>query len=284
MVSLFLVPFIVSLAAPPQTAALEIVVPPPGETQEIVLDDGTRAVGRVEHLAGDRVTFRTTSGAVLEVNRSQVAEIVAVTGRVIDGTYWPTDPNPTRLLFAPTARSLKRGEAYLGVYEVYMPFVQVGVTDRLSVGGGALPFIGNDVAPPFWLTPKVQVVAGGRIEAAVGLLHIVNPGAGNVGIAYGVMTSGSDDDAVTIGAGYAYARGDDHRGGAPVVMIGGERRVSRRVKLMTENYVFGGDGGLVSGGVRFLGDRLSVDCGLAAPLGVGFFVVFPVVNFVWTFH
>jgi energy-converting hydrogenase Eha subunit B len=65
-------------------------------------------------------------------------------------------------------------------------------------------------------------------------------------------------------------------------MVGGEHRVSRRIKLVTENYVFP-DGGLVSGGVRFLGERLSVDLGLVSPVGAGGFVAVPMVNFVWKF-
>ena len=90
--------------------------------------------------------------------------------------------------------------------------------------------------------------------------------------------------AFTVGAGYAYERsgedGDD--GGSPLLMVGGERRVSRRIKLVTENYVFN-DGGLVSGGVRFLGERLSVDLGLVTPIGAGEFVAVPILNFVWKF-
>jgi hypothetical protein len=41
-------------------------------------------------------------------------------------------PTNTRLMFAPTARSLRRGEAHVGFYYV-LPFVQVGITNRLSV-------------------------------------------------------------------------------------------------------------------------------------------------------
>jgi hypothetical protein len=65
-------------------------------------------------------------------------------------------------------------------------------------------------------------------------------------------------------------------------MLGGERRLSRRVKFITENYVFTG-GGLLSGGVRFLGESLSADIGLVTPVGVGEFFAFPIVNFVWKF-
>ena len=123
---------------------------------------------------------------------------------------------------------------------------------------------------PFWITPKVQIYKARSAEVSLGVLHFFNVGDYNLGIAYGVVTAGSADSAFTVGAGYAYERsgedGDD--GGSPLLMVGGERRVSRRIKFVTENYVFR-DGGLVSGGVRFLGERLSVDLGMVAPIGVG---------------
>ena len=46
-------------------------------------------------------------------------------------------------------------------------------------------------------------------------------------------------------------------------MIGGERRVSPRVKLITENYLARG-GGLVNGGLRLFRSHASLDLGLGA--------------------
>jgi hypothetical protein len=127
-----------------------------------------------------------------------------------------------------------------------------------------------------------------------------------VGLAYAVATTGTDDNAVSIGAGWAYARYRDDDAsacpvgppgmrvpcpseettkvvGSPVVMIGGERRLSRHVKIISENYAFEG-GGVVSIGVRFLGERLSADLGVFAPVTVEEdLVLAPIVNFVWTF-
>ena len=286
MIGLLLAALLVSLPPAPQQGlppTIAIAVPAEGVTQQLELKDGTRAIGRVELVNGDRFTFRTVSGVAMEVERSMVQAIGPITGRVVHGELWPSDPNPTRLFFAPTGRSLKRGESYFGVYEILLPFVQYGITDRISIGGGTpLIFGSNDL--PFWVTPKVQIYKARSTEVSLGVLHFFNVGDYNLGIAYGVVTAGSADSAVTVGAGYAYERsgedGDD--GGSPLLMVGGERRVSRRIKLVTENYVFN-DGGLVSGGVRFLGERLSVDLGLVSPIGVGEFVAVPIINFVWKF-
>lgn len=284
IVSLLFLPN-VSVAVDPATQASPptFVIPPPGETQELVLRDGSRAFGRVERVEGGRVTFRTTSGVVMEVTAEQIVTLRPVAGRVVDGRFWPADPNRTRLFFAPTGRSLRRGAAYLGVYEILLPFVQIGITDQISIGGGTPLIFGGGSQHPFWITPKVQVFATKSTRAAVGLLHFLNVGDGHLGVAYGVVTQGSDDSALTLGLGYAYVRSYDRNPhGAAIGMLGGEHRVTRGMKLVTENYLWRG-GGLATGGVRLFGGRLSADLGLVAPLGLDTVVAFPMVNFVWQF-
>ncbi len=183
------------------------------------------------------------------------------------------DANTTRLLFAPTGRTLARGEG----------FVEVGITDGITLGGGTPLFFGLESGHPFWLTPKVAIVRGPRVNVAAGVLHFVNvTDSGSAGIAYGVATVGSPDASVTAGAGWTYSSFDDDGNTTALVMVGGERRIGPRLKLMTENYVHEA-GGLVCVGVRFLGDRLSADLGLASPIGEDHLIVFPVVNFVWRF-
>jgi hypothetical protein len=193
------------------------------------------------------------------------------------------DANTTRLFFGPTGRTLDSGEGYVGLYQVVLPFVQFGVSDRVTLGGGTPLFFGSGSGHPFWFTPKVAIVRGPRVNVAAGALHFLNlDDDGHAGIAYGVATVGSPGASVTAGAGWAYSRFDDDSGNAAIVMIGAERRIAPRLKLMTENYVHQ-DGGLVCVGVRFLGDRLSADLGLAGPVGADSVFLFPMVNFVWRF-
>lgn len=193
------------------------------------------------------------------------------------------DPNPTRLFFGPTGRSVKKGEGYVGVYELFLPFVQVGITDRISIGGGTPLVFGQGGDRPFWITPKVQIQENAKVSTSVGALHFLNIDDVDLGIAYLASTIGNTDDAVTVGVGWAYVNTNADNEGAWVAMIGGEKRVGRRVKLLTENYVFNG-GGIISGGIRFLGESLSADLGLFAPLsGFDGLVALPIANFVWKF-
>lgn len=193
----------------------------------------------------------------------------------------PDAPGGTRLLFGPTAQSLPKGQVYFGVYEFFLPFVQVGVTDRVSIGGGTPLFVGVDESHrPFWITPKVQVLRGRSTDVAVGVLHAAMPGEGGGGIGYVVATHGTQHGSFTTGAGIAY---DVDGGRAPVVMLGGEEQVRPGLKLITENYVWKGGNGIVMAGVRFFGDRLSADVALGVPVGLGQTFAFPVINFVYNF-
>jgi hypothetical protein len=193
----------------------------------------------------------------------------------------PDDPGRTHLFMASTGRALRQGEGYVGAYGVALPFVQVGLTDRVSIGAGTPVYTGG-ARHPFWVTPKLQLFNGARTQAAVGVLQLLNVGDASVGIAYGVVTHGSTDSAISAGVGYAYYRADDDRGGIGIVMIGGEHRLSRRVKFVTENHVFRG-GGIAMGGVRWHREHLFAEFGVSAPFGRNFVYVFPVVNVGWGF-
>lgn len=248
---------------------------------ELVLRDGSRLYGTVERQDDVEVVFITQAGARVTARRAEIASLKQVTGSLLQGEFMPPDPNATRLFFAPTGRSLKKGQVYLGVYEFVMPFVQVGVTDRFSVGGGTPLVFGIDEwERPFWITPKLQVLDTPSSQIAVGVLHAFDVDGDGGGIGYVVGTRGGTAASVSIGAGMAY--GTDG-GRAGVLMVGGERTVRRNLKLITENYIWKGGDGIASAGVRFFGDRLSADLALAFPIGADDFFAFPIVNFVYVF-
>lgn len=252
----------------------------PTEVHELVLRDGSRLFGSIERETETEVVFRTHAGATVTARRADIVSLRRVKGRIEQGEFLRSDAHRSRLFFAPTGRQLEKGQVSVGVFEFLAPFVQVGVTDRFSVGGGTPLVFGIDEEyRPFWVTPKLQVFANDRVQTAVGVLQIFNTDGDTGGIAYTVSTFGNSDNALTVGGGLAYA--DDDRGG--VLMVGGEGRVRNNLKLITENYVWKGGDGILSGGVRFLGERLSADLALAFPIGVGDFVAFPVVNFVYVF-
>ena len=165
------------------------------------------------------------------------------------------DVGRTRLLIGPTARVLERGEVYIDDLAVFFPSVQVGVTNRVSIGAGTPLLLPQAEVRPgevVWITPKVQIFGWRRTQGAIGLLHFAGKGA-NGGLAYGVVTHGTTNTSVTIGAGSGYST---HSG--TIGLVGAERRVSPGVKLLTENYVTA-EGILFTGGVRMIGRKRTLD-------------------------
>jgi hypothetical protein len=229
----------------------------------------------------DSITIELAAGGTLTLPRAQVRGITTVRGQLRDGEFWAHDLNETRLFFAPTARTLPRGAAYVSVYMFVLPFAGYGVSDAVTLAGGVLPFFGEGMPLIGYVAPKVQILANESVQAAVGALAFFSSEAAeSAGILYGVTSFGRSSDAsVSLGAGFGYAGSE--MANTPVLMAGFETRTSRRTKLVSENWIFPRDGVILSFGPRFMGERMSGDFGIAMPLfGDGGFI-FPMVNFVW---
>ena len=223
--------------------------------------DGSTLLGRLISESADSVRFET-SGGVLAYPRSQIAELKPIAAEDIrNGQYWAPDPHSSRLLFGPTGRTLKQGEKYLS--DLYLFFVNgaIGVTDRLMIGGGMSVFPTGDFSNNvFFLTPKVALVQGDQFNLSAGaFLGFAGHVNGSAGFGYLAATSGGEHSSVTYGAGWAYVNHDVQS--KPVLLLGGELRLSRRLALMSENYAYSGDatGAVVSLGFRIMGEKLSTD-------------------------
>jgi hypothetical protein len=181
---------------------------------------------------------------------------------------------------------LKRGEGYFTDFWIFFPAFAEGVTDRITLGGGMSIFPGGGLSEQLlFFTPKVGIVQGERFNAAVGALAVSFPGffdsnnRTSAGVLYGVGTWGGPDHSLTGGVGYGYV--NQNLADRPVVMVGGETRVSPRLSLVSENYIFPGGTSLLSAGVRFMGRDISVDLSLMRPTTETDAVTVPLLGFMW---
>jgi hypothetical protein len=71
----------------------------------------------------------------------------------------------------------------------------------------------------------------------------------------------------------------------PLVIIGGEARLSQGIALVSENWVLPGvDEEIISYGIRFFGRKLSIDLAMIATIEESFnFPGFPYIDFVVNF-
>lgn len=256
-------------------------IPAPSDTvYEVRLLDGSVIIARVTEADRDQVVLTTLGGGRLEIDRNQIRSLQPAVGRVVRGEFWHEDPGGTRLFFTATGRTLAAGESYAGTYLIVLPFAAVGVTDRFTVTAGA-PVLAGELEP-FYAGPKLLVYRSPSVHASVGTLAFFFEDE-MVGVAYGVGTFGNTDKALSTGIGYFYS-GDEVLN-KPAFMLGGETRVGRRIKLITENYVLPDAVGVVwSGGIRIIGDVFNAE---VAVLGVAdgdeAFCCMPIINFSYSF-
>ena len=251
----------------------------------IRLADGSVLYGRIVSDDGGRVVVQTQGGARVELARTQIRSIEPLGGRLVNGEVWTADPNGTRLFFGPTGRTLPAGTGQFAVYELVLPFVSVAAGDRVTLSAGT-PVIPGAIGKAFYAEAKVQAIAMPTLHASVGALAFATDEDDEAaGVLYAVATAGTEDRAVTVSAGFPFVTGD-RISQTPAIQIGGEYRVSRRIKLMSENYFVPGETGtILSGGVRIFGERLSADAGLGFGVGAGCDeqCIIPLVNFAYSF-
>jgi SAM-dependent methyltransferase len=179
------------------------------------------------------------------------------------------EPGPTRLFFAPTARSLPRGKVTVGVTEIAFPWFEGALGNRVNLLGAALPPLEGLVSGGIVVAPKLQLVRSSRFEAAAGVIQAFGSGQTG-GVAYGVVTAGDAHAAVTVGCGYGYGQWADSGGSRAVVFLGLDKSLGRTFGLVLEGWIGGAALGLpdetLVGALRVGGRRWSADLGVLVPV------------------
>jgi len=199
----------------------------------------------------------------------------------------PFDARSARLFFAPTARTLPRGQGVFGVTELVFPWAEVGIFDRLSFEAIGVPPLEGLSSAGLVLGPKLQLLRRDRVQAAAGVFQALGR-EGSGGLAYGVVTVGSGRAGLTVGVGRGYGGLVELEGSPVVVFVGGDALLGKGLRVLAEVYL-GGEGlGLpeqtLTTGLRWSRGRFSLDCGLVLPVyesSSG--VPFPVLTLGWAF-
>lgn len=223
---------------------------------------GDRLSGRIVAVDDDTVRI-LTRGGTLSLARAEVSEWRELPAGAVrpDGRVWHPNPNATRLLFAPTARTLRRGEGYVANKYLFVIDGAGGVTDDVTIGGGITILPSEDPSDNVVMAlAKVGLVQTEQVQVAVGGLaaRAGFDGGGTFGILFGVLSTGGEDSNLSLGVGYGFV--DDAMADSPAIMLGGQLRVAERLSLITENYVMPDvDHPLFSYGIRLFGEKVSVD-------------------------
>lgn len=260
----------------------------------VELRDGTIVRGTIVEQDETIVVLLTVGGAEVRMPRSSIVSIRPIRGRVADGVFRRFDPNYSRLLFAPTGRPLQKGDAYFSDFYVFFPGIAYGISDHLSLMAGMSIIPGISLTQQlFYVAPRLGWRQSDNVAVSVGALYasILEEDI-SAGIAFAVGTFGEEDASFTAGLGLGYTKGEnsdfelaDH----PIIMLGGNVRISNGIAFVTENWLITGedfelDEQPFTVALRFFGEHIAVDAGLILVgelLDDGFPI--PLLSFVYNF-
>ena len=271
----------------------------------IFLKDGTQLRGLLLSESPVGIRIRTDNLGEMTVTTDKIERVEKNTeGFYRKGQYWFPNPHSTRYLFAPSALPLSKGEGYYQNAYIFVNSVSVGVTDYFAMGGG---FVLNPTFRDWqvvFLTPKFSFPSQSNVTFSIGAIGIGifdrryeydQTGASRkngfetniAGIGYGTLTVGNAERNGSVGLGWGFA--NDEIGSSPVINLSYMTRVGRKLGLVTENWIViprqsSNAGAVLSGGLRFFGEKMSVDLALLVPASSGIgFVAIPYVDFVVLF-
>lgn len=261
---------------------------------ELILNDGKTILGKLESKTESSLTILTQNLGQITLSKSAIKSIKIIEdSQIKNGQYIFPNPHPTRYFFGPSAIPLRKGEKYFQNAYILSNSVQIGLTDQFSLGGGVVvPFL-------FYITPKFgkkiskNIHLGGGILIASSFISNLNLG---VGVGYGSVTLGSNENNVTLNMGWGATKGDSYDpvsntsktswsfANKPMFTFSGMTRISRRCMLVSENWLFSVNqytydrqmnangvtsnyNGMLSGGLRIMLEKSSFDFGILSSIG-----------------
>jgi len=145
------------------------------QISRLELKDGSVLIGYITRENESALQINTLSNIKAVVQVEQIKKRENLSGQFIEGQLWRSDPNRTRLLFAPTGRALKAGQGYFSSYEIFFPFLAVGLTDFFTLAGGMSLFPGAE-EQLLYIAPKITPVQLKNFDLSAGVLYIKIPG------------------------------------------------------------------------------------------------------------
>lgn len=276
----------------------------------VSLLDGSVLAGSLVSKSDSEVVLETVATGRLSIPANQIKSVASKEPKGPGNPRgWLPNPNPGRYFFAPSGFNLKKGEGYYQNVYVDISMFGYGVTDWFSIGGGielvaTLASLTQGQFTPLWvLTPKVGFPIGKNLHLGAGFMGGAIGGMGfntgffGWGITYGVLTYGDVDNNFTIGAGLPMTTVEMNNGkhlGSPIIVVDVMYRVSQKVSLISENWIFTGKGlagtdgfgSLLGYGIRLWGESMSFDIGFINNKDIASILIIgiPYVDFVYRFN
>ena len=201
----------------------------------IRLKNGNTFIGKQISESGTIIIMQSEGIGEITIQKSNLKSYKKIDPAEIKfGDYWFENPNASRYLFAPSGYSLKAGEGYYQNFMLFYNSIGYGFTDQFTMGFGVIPFtFGDELFATVQAKYSFPIIEN-KLNAGAGFLY--SSGFGDkLGIGYGVLTYGSKDNNITVGAGYGWT--DGNVANRPIITINGMTRLGKKFGLVTENWL-----------------------------------------------
>lgn len=201
----------------------------------VFLNDGSIIIGMIRSFTNDKIELLSENIGSVNIVTKNVVQVYNSESIEIKSTIPGENPHSSRYFYAPSAIPMEKGEGYF--QDIYLLFVSANyaVSNHTTIGGGFSIMPGMaieeqaffvNVKAAWQITEKFYLGGGGLV------FGIENS---SIGLGYAIGTYGSKDHNATLGIGYGYF--DDEMMQTPVFTLCGMTRVSKRISLMTENWL-----------------------------------------------
>lgn len=267
----FLIIFAVMMLITVNATAQQVITGEVSKTYMVTLNDGSTIAGTLVSITDNEVVIQSgTMGEVRlqKVNIKTMTEVSSINDK--KSGIWFTNPNPTKYLLGNSAIPLEKKSGYYQNTWVFVSSFSYGITKNISISAGfeILSILAGGEGPyAFYVNPKASFKIANNFYAGANILYANTIRTveefGGLATMNGFATYGNKNNNVTCGIGFGWADGEFST--KPVIIVSGMARASKRIGFVSENWIVpgvnedGGYYGIFSYGIRFLGEKTSID-------------------------
>jgi hypothetical protein len=251
--------------------AQQVITGEVSKTYTVTLNDGSAISGTLLSIDDNEIVIKSGTMGEVRLQKVNIKSMTQVSSfNEKKSGIWFTNPNPTKYLLGNSAIPLEKKSGYYQNTWVFVNSFSYGITNNISISAGfeiLSIFAGGDGPYAFYINPKASFKIANNFYAGANVLYANTIKTveefGGLATFNGFATYGNKNNNITCGVGFGWADGEFSN--KPVIVISGMVRASRRIGFVSENWILpgvnedGGYYGIYSYGIRFLGEKISVD-------------------------
>jgi len=227
----------------------------------ITLRDGQTYEGKILYEDDQSITIEISDGVQIQIERNKIRETKQIQSVRLKKRNFKADPNGTKLFVAPTARIQDVGLGFISTSQVLFPALSISPTDFFQVTAGVSFFPDNSFKDQFkFVSPKIRIYNADNLHLGFGLTYLDGKNYYSTSV---YLLSTLDGNPFSITGGLGFVNNKNRISHNPIFMIGIERKISEKSKLISENWMHPDIPGFTfSIGFRFWGENFAADFGI----------------------